>query len=107
MKRLVVMFSIISFVVVCLSMNADARSQYKNAYAKKQFAPETEAEKAVGAAIAKDSCNACHIKGKPKKMHNEYGTKLGKLLPKYDKTLWKSDLDKAVSDLREAINKVK
>ncbi len=106
MKKFVALFSITCLVVVCLSVTADARPQYKGAFEKNQFVPETDAEKALGEKIKADSCNACHIKDQPKKQRNEYGEKLMKTLPKYEKDLWENNLDTAIKGLRDGINKV-
>jgi len=49
--------------------------------------------------VIKNACNVCHIKGKAKKMRNEYGQKLAELLDR------KSDKDNP-KKIQESIKKV-
>jgi hypothetical protein len=49
--------------------------------------------------VIKNACNVCHVKGKAKKMRNEYGQKLAELLDR------KSDKDNP-KKIQESIKKV-
>ncbi len=110
MRRFVALFSLSTIILGSLVMSADARPQYKSAYSKKQFTAETEAEKALGAAITKDSCNACHVKGEKKTVRNDMGKKLHEALGgksyKFDKAAWADGkLEESIKAFRAAINK--
>ena len=54
------------------------------------------------AAVKKAKCNVCHVKGKPKKVRNEYGVALSKLLKKKDFTSAKVKAD--VEGTKKAMN---
>jgi hypothetical protein len=57
------------------------KKEFEAKYVKKE--PATDAEKTFAAAAEKAKCNVCHV-GKTKKVRNEYGKALGKLVTKKD-----------------------
>jgi hypothetical protein len=91
-----------------------ADKKFEEEFKKVYYKPDSEdaKEKALAAAIDKvstkielddtvinNACNVCHVKGKAKKMRNEYGQKLSDLLDvKTDKTNTKK--------IKESIEKV-
>lgn len=86
-----------------LCLSAEARPQYANAV--KALTAATQQEKDLQAKVKADNCNACHM-GPDKKVRNEYGMKLGKLLPKFEAAKWKDKEADAKKELQDAINKV-
>ncbi|MEX1042638.1 MAG: hypothetical protein WDZ51_18535 [Pirellulaceae bacterium] len=61
--------------------------------------PSTDTEKALAAGVATAKCNLCHVDGENKKVRNEYGEQLSKLL---DKTNYSVKRRKAEPDVVEA-----
>jgi hypothetical protein len=61
-------------------VKADSKDPKEHSFAAAmdKISVETELEEGV----VKQACNVCHIKGKAKKMRNEYGEKLASLLDK-------------------------
>lgn len=53
----------------------------------------------------KEKCNLCHVEGKPKKEHNEFGTALSKQMPKaqFMKLKDPADKEKLAKRLGEAL----
>jgi tRNA U54 and U55 pseudouridine synthase Pus10 len=100
--------------VVCLIVAAVALSLTNSAYAvgafQKQFVKSYTSEtknKVFFEAVAKAKCNVCHY-GKSKKMRNDYGTALSKLLDKseFKTSLVKADPEGAEKKIVAAFEKV-
>src|SRR5688500_16851446 len=56
----------------------DSKDAKEKAFAQAVDKVTTEIEGEDG--VIKNACNVCHVKGKAKKMRNEYGQKLSELL---------------------------
>ncbi|MDZ4819046.1 MAG: hypothetical protein SGJ20_08745 [Planctomycetota bacterium] len=80
-----------------LYFKKDSKDPKQKAFAEEVIRISTETEGEDGPVLS--SCNVCHVKGKAKKFHNEYGINLVELL---DKKADKKDKKK----IQEAIKKV-
>jgi len=105
MKKLLMTVMCLGVLAMFFAATAQARPQYKKAI--DGLSASTDAEKAVQAKVKADKCNSCHVPEEKKTKRNEYGVKLSKHLPKFDKDKWKNDVDGATADLVKAINAVK
>ena len=94
----------LGIVAMFFAKTAQARPEYKKAIDK--LSASTDAEKELQAKVKADKCNACHVPEEKKTVRNEYGIKLAKKLPKYNKAKWKEDLDGQTAELVKAINAV-
>jgi hypothetical protein len=97
MKRLMmwVLLPVLAVVVIGSMTPVHAIPAFEAEYKKTYYKPDGSAEqKKLAAAIDKisetkdgktTSCNVCHIAGQGKKMKNEYGQAVGKVVTKKDK----------------------
>jgi hypothetical protein len=79
MKKVAVTGLVVAMVLGFLTIDVSARPNYKKAWDKK-YVEGNENEGFVKAA-EEAKCNVCH-QGKSKKMRNDYGTALSKMLMK-------------------------
>ena len=110
MKKLCVLCLFAVAAVLAQPKSADAVPAFKKGFAAKYVTKETPKEFAT--AVKKASCNVCHIKGKKKKVRNQYGLALSKLLKKKDFTSAKVKADpkgkgKAMNEAFAKVEKMK
>jgi hypothetical protein len=102
MKKVLMKSCLVAVLVVCFTAAAWGDKKFEIEFKKLYYKPDSDdpKEKAFVAAVdkvstkiegeegvIKNACNVCHVKGKAKKMRNEYGQKLSELLDvKTDKT---------------------
>jgi hypothetical protein len=102
MKKVLMKSCLVAVLLACFSAAAWGDKKFEIEFKKLYYHPESDdpKEKAFVAAVdkvstkiegeegvIKNACNVCHVKGKAKKMRNEYGQKLSELLDvKTDKT---------------------
>ena len=94
MKKVVVLSIVGVFVAASLFVSpASALPQFKKAFEEKYVA---NGNADLQAAFKAASCNTCHVKGKDKKVRNEYGMALSKIIGGHAKA--QIDAAKKVSD---------
>ncbi len=106
MKKLCLSLICVAIVLSIGSNDASARSQYKKAFIAhyKLEDASTDAGKALANAFKEAGCKTCHLKSKKK--NNEYGDAMEKLMPKYEKTRWKTETDACMEETFEALLKL-
>jgi len=82
------------------------KAQFEERYVKEN--PTSPSEKKLADSVKTTKCFVCHVKGQPKKIHNEYGQALSKLLSKNN---FKADRreaqpDKCAQEVQAALEKV-
>jgi len=99
MKKVLLKSILVAVLVASWTVSAWAIKPFEIQFKKLYYKPDSKdpKEKALADAIdhvstqiegedgvVKNACNVCHVKGKAKKMRNEFGQKLSKLLNKKD-----------------------
>jgi mono/diheme cytochrome c family protein len=91
MSKRFLLSSVLSLSVVALiaitASPAFAVKEFKDAFKSKYVKPDSTAanDVALAAAVDQTSCGICHTDPKNKKLRNDYGKQLAKLITKKDK----------------------
>ena len=97
-------FLVVAIMAGIFASPASAISQFKTPF-KKKYAEKHKSE-GFQKAVQKASCNACHVKKAPKKVRNEYGELLAKLIPGDANKRYKDAKKKSPEDGKKEMEKI-
>jgi hypothetical protein len=109
-KRFVLSSGFLSLAVIALiattAAPALAVKEFRDAFKSKYVKPDSTAanDVALAAAVDQTSCGICHADAKNKKIRNDYGKQLAKLISKKDKKN-KDKISKAMDKVAEMKSK--